>query len=199
MIHLYTEQQALQALERCDGEIGRICAECSLPPACLKSVLMMELTRMDILDPLADTVVAVNWLGAPLLGSSPNTDSPLQKLDSSTGYGQIFSRVAIEAILFAREHGIPCAVLQDLPPALSPDNPGDLRLVWHRLRRDRVFNLSCAALNLLHCAWQMTGRLAFESYSPQEMKLIFTRYNADVKQITRYGEEAYAWYLRFSS
>lgn len=199
MIHLYTEQQALQALERCGGDIARICAECGLPPACLKSVLMMELTRMDILDPLADTVVAVNWLGAPLLGSSPDTGNPLQKLDSSTGYGQIFSRVAIEAVCFARAHGISCAALGDLRPGLSPDDPEDLRLVWHRLRRDRVFNLSCAALNLLHCAWQMTRRLAFGSYSPQEMKLIFTRYNADVKQVTQYGEEAYAWYLRFSS
>ena len=93
MIHLYSEAQALQMLERCDSDIVRICAECGLPPACLKAVLMMELTRMDILDPLADTVVAVNWLGAPLLRSAPDSGNPLQKFDSSTGYGQIFSRV----------------------------------------------------------------------------------------------------------
>ena len=71
--------------------------------------------------------------------------------------------------------------------------------MWRRLNRDQVFNLSCSALNLLHCAWQMTGRLAFGSYSPQELKLIFTRYNADVKQVTQYGEAAYAWYLRFAA
>lgn len=199
MIHLYSEEQALQMLERCGSDISRICLECGLPPACLKAVLMMELKRMDILDPLADTVVAVNWLGAPLLHPSPDTGNPLQKLDSSTGYGQIFSRVAIEAIRFAREHGISCAAISDLKPGLSPDDQEDLRLVWRRLNRDQVFNLSCSALNLLHCAWQMTGRLAFGSYSPQELKLIFTRYNADVKQVTAYGEEAYAWYLRFSS
>ena len=199
MIHLYSEAQALQMLERCDSDIVRICAECGLPPACLKAVLMMELTRMDILDLLADTVVAVNWLGAPLLRCAPDSGNPLQKFDSSTGYGQIFSRVAIEAIRFAREHGISCAALLDLKPELSPDNQDDLRLVWHRLNRDQLFNLSCSALNLLHCAWQMTGRLDFGSYSPQELKLVFTRYNADVKQVTRYGEAAWAWYLRFSA
>ena len=199
MIHLYSEQQALQVLERCGGDIDRICAECGLPPACLKAVLMMELTRMDILDPLADTVVAVNWLGAPLLHPAPDSGNPLQKFDSSTGYGQIFSRVAIEAIRFAGEHGITYAALAGLKPELSPDNQEDLRLVWRRLKRDQVFNLSCSALNLLHCAWQMTGRLDFGSYSPQELKLIFTRYNADVKQVTQYGEAAYAWYLRFAA
>ena len=199
MIHLYSEDQALQMLERCGSDIARICAECGLPPACLKAVLMMELTCMDILDPLADTVVAVNWLGAPLLHPAPDSGNPLQKLDSSTGYGQIFSRVAIEAIRFARERGISCAALLELKPELSPENPEDLRLVWRRLNRDQVFNLSCSALNLLHCAWQMTGRLAFGSYSPQELKLIFTRYNADVKQVTQYGEAAYAWYLRFAA
>ena len=70
--------------------------------------------------------------------------------------------------------------------------------MWRKLKHDTVFNLSCAALNILHCAWQMTGRIDFDSYSPQEIKLIFTRYNADVKHVTAYGEEAYARYLRFS-
>ena len=197
MIHLYSEQSAMQELRRFDGEIGRICRECGLPPAYLKAVLMMELTRMDILDPLADTLVAVNWAGAPLLRPSPDSGNPLHKLDSSTGHGQIFSRVAILAINFARERGITTQALSDLKEGLDPTDPEDLRLVWRRLNRDTVFNLSCAALNLLRCAWQMTGRIDFDSYSPQETKLIFTRYNADVKSVTAYGEEAYSWYLRF--
>ena len=68
MIHLYTEQRALQLLARHEAQITQICAECALPPACLKAVLMMELVRMDILDPVADAVVAVNWAGASLRG-----------------------------------------------------------------------------------------------------------------------------------
>lgn len=198
MLNLYSEENALSVLEENAAQIDDICGACGLPPAYLRAVLMMELTRMDILDPLADTVVAVNWLGAPLLRPAAEDKNPLRKLDSSTGPGQIFSSVAIQAIRFARERGVSVAAIRDLRPELSEDDPEDLRLVWRRLKRDTAFNLSCAALNLLLCAWQMTGRVAFDSYSPQEIKLIFTRYNADVKHVTAYGEEAYAWYLRFS-
>jgi len=198
MLNLYSEENALRVLEENAAQIDGICGECGLPPAYLRAVLMMELTRMDILDPLADTVVAVNWLGAPLLRPAVEDKNPLRKLDSSTGPGQIYSRVAIQAIRFARECGVSVAAIRDLKPELSEEDPEDLRLVWRRLNRDTAFNLSCAALNILHCAWQMTGRIAFDSYSPQEIKLIFTRYNADVKHVTAYGEEAYAWYLRFS-
>jgi len=198
MLNLYSEDNALRVLEKNAAQIDSICAECGLPPAYLKAVLMMELTRMDILDPLADTVVAVNWAGAPLLKPAAAEKNPLQKLDSSTGPGQIYSKVAIQAIRFARERGISLAAIRELRPELSEDSPEDLRLVWRKLKHDTVFNLSCAALNILHCAWQMTGRIDFDSYSPQEIKLIFTRYNADVKHVTAYGEEAYARYLRFS-
>lgn len=198
MLNLYSEENALRVLEKNAAQIESICRECALPQAYLKSVLMMELTRMDVLDPVADAVVAVNWLGSPLLRPASETRSPLQKLDSSTGPGQIYSRVAIQAIRFTRSRGISTAAVRDLRPELSADDPDDLRLVWKRLRHDTVFNLSCAALNLIHCAWQMTGRIDFEGYTPQETKLIFTRYNADVKHVTVYGEAAYAWYLRFS-
>lgn len=198
MIHLYDEKSALRALEKQEGVIDDICLACALPPACLKAVLMTELTEMDILDPLADAVVAINWLGAPLLMPDEGGGSPLRKLDSSTGYGQIFARVAIEAIRFAEAQGIPARRLLGLNALPSAEKPEDLEAVWHRLNRDTRFNLSCSALNLLHCAHQMTGRVAFDSYTPRELKLILTRYNADVKHVTPYGEKAYAYYLRFS-
>ena len=41
----------------------------------------------------------------------------------------------------------------------------------------------------------MTGRIDFEHYTPEEMKLIFTRYNGNLKQISPYGEKAYQYYL----
>ncbi|MBR2703373.1 MAG: hypothetical protein IKE47_04335, partial [Oscillospiraceae bacterium] len=60
-----------------------------------------------------------------------------------------------------------------------------------------VFNLKCSALNLLHAAFQMTGRVDFGQYTEEELKLIFTRYNGNVKQISAYGEKAYRYYLNF--
>ena len=80
-----------------------------------------------------------------------------------------------------------------LDPAALPD----IRLVWGRLHRDPIFNMTAAALNLLSAAEEKTGRIDFPSYSPEELKLIFTRYNGTVPHITPYGEAVYQHYLRY--
>ena len=179
--------------------VDRICADCHLPPACLKAVMMMEIPSINFSDSVADVVVGLNWFRFSLFHSfhpDRHTRNPFRKYDSSTGCGQIFAQVAIEAILFGKQLGLP--IPSGLPEALSPTRPEDLQLVWRRLHSDRAFNLSCAALNLLHAAFQMTGRVDFGSFSPEEVKLVFSRYNGNVKHITAYGEQAYLYYLEFS-
>ena len=46
--------------------------------------------------------------------------------------------------------------------------------------------------------WLMTGRIEFDGYSPEEIKLIFSRYNGNVRHITAYGEKAYAYFVGLS-
>ena len=58
--------------------------------------------------------------------------------------------------------------------------------------------MTAAALNLLSAAEEKTGRIDFPSYSPEELKLIFTRYNGTVPHITPYGEAVYRHYLRYA-
>lgn len=72
-------------------------------------------------------------------------------------------------------------------------------MIWTRLNTDTKFNLELAALNLLAAAEEMTGRIDFGGYSADELKLVLTRYNADVKHITAYGEAAYQHYLRYNT
>ena len=69
--------------------------------------------------------------------------------------------------------------------------------MWRLLHHDAHANIEIATLNLLAAADEMVGRLDFETFSPEELKLVFTRYNADVKDITPYGERAYEYYLAF--
>ncbi len=177
--------------------IRGVCADYRLPPAYLQSVLMMEIPSLNFSDSLADAVVRLNWARYSVTRSfclDRHTRNPLRKYDSSTGYGQIFSQVAIEAILFGKTTGLPNPGIDG---ALSPENPEDLKRVWYRLNTDLRFNLSCSALNILHAAHQMTGRLDFAGYSPEETKLIFSRYNGNVRHITAYGEQAYRHYLEY--
>lgn len=196
MIRRYSNRRVRRILDDNSALIESICASCRLPPACLRAILLMELPEISLSDTLADLLVSLNWQRYSRFGNfvlDRHTRNPLHKFDSSTGYGQIFAQVAIEAILFAESEGIP--VLLGIPGELFPFNPDDLKRVWSRLHRDRVFNLSCAALNLIHAAFQMTGRIDFEGCSEEEKKLIFSRYNGNVRKITPYGERAYQRYL----
>ena len=77
---------------------------------------------------------------------------------------------------------------------LDEHRASDLFLVWNRLHRDVHMNIEIGALNLLCCADEMTGRLDFSSYTPVDLKRIFTRYNQDTREITAYGEAAYRYY-----
>ena len=176
-----------------------------LPSAVLKAVLYKEITDIDFFDPLADAIVAFNWQRVYLLNHLPdlegsqNKSGLFRKFDSSTGYGQIFARTAILAIRFATTHGIitPETLSLRKGQTFSPDSPADVFEIWKKLHRERSFNLACSALNLLFAAWEMNGRITFENFSPDELKRTFTRYNANVRQITPYGEVTYQYYLKY--
>ena len=199
MFRYYSVSRAREIIAENRECIDRACAPCGLPPACLKAVLLKEIPELSFGDTAADLIVSLNWIRYSLFHiftPERHTRNPLRNFDSSTGYAQIFGRVAIEAVNFARERGISCP--PGIPEELSPSDPDDLKMVWGRLHRDTQFNLSCAALNLVHAAFQMTGRTDFGSFGPEELKLVFSRYNGNVRRITRYGEEAYAYYLAYS-
>ena len=199
MIKLYNIKKAREIVRDNHVLIGRICTSCRIPPAYLEAVLLTEIPEIDLFDFFADSAVALNWLRYSLFRSyepEKHTRNPLRKFDSSTGYGQIFSRVAIEALLFARSRGIPAG--ECITGELSPENPDDLRRVWFRLRHDKAFNMTCSALNLVSAADQMTGRIGFDGYTPEEIKLMFSRYNGNVRHITAYGEKAYEYFQQLS-
>lgn len=199
MFQLYRNDSARKTVSDHSALIDSICASYRLPSAYLKAILLTELPEINVFDFLADSLVHFNWFRYTQFHAfrmERHTRNPMRKFDSSTGYGQIFSQVAIEAILFAQSRGIP--LFLGISHTLSPHSPDDLKLVWKRLNQDRVFNLSCAALNIIHAAFQMTGRIDFEGYSEEEKKMIFTRYNGNAQRISAYGEKAYHYYLEYA-
>lgn len=195
MLTLYSPQMARKIVAENAALIENICAPYHLPSACLKAILLMEIPQIDLKDLIADVTVNLNWQRYSLTKRySPDrhTRNPFRKFDSSTGFGQIFAQVAIDAILFAESMGLP--VFLGISGELFPFRPEDVKRVWKRLKHDKVFNLSCSALNLLHAAFQMTGRIDFENYTDEELKLIFSRYNGNVRTISAYGEKAFQYY-----
>lgn len=200
MLRLYSDRAAERIIRRLDAPIRAIAARYGLPAPLLQAVLFREITQIDLFDPLADSLVALNLWRLRRRDSFPKKRGLLYKTDSSTGYAQIFGRVGVEALNFALDRGLATAADLDLPEKrLDANRPRDRRLVWRRLRREPVFNLTLAALNLLAAAEEKTGRIDFASYSPEELQRILTRYNGTSPTVSAYGRAAYADYLRYAA
>ena len=206
MLKMYSPKKAQKIIRRSMGTIRSLSDQYELPCACLQAILYQEITQMDFGDFLADLAVRFYWARYRLRRrlrkkEAPRAGGVLHKKDSSTGYAQIFAYVGIRAVRFGLQKNLVTCEALGLPAdhPLRPENPDDLCLIWHRLHRDPDFNLHLAALNLLSAAEEMTGRIDFPSYTPEELQLIFTRYNANARHITPYGETVYGHYLAYQA
>ena len=203
MFRLYSASMTERIIKRLTPRIRSLSARYAIPAPVLQAMLYQEISKIDVLDIAADLLVRFNWLRLTLRGKldgeMPSGLSLWNKLDSSTGYAQIFARVGIDAINFALDRGLTTMEALKIPVQrrLDRDRPRDVRLIWRLLKRNKSFNLELAALNLLSAAEEKTGRTDFSSFSPEELKLIFTRYNGTSRSVSAYGKAAYQQYLRY--
>ena len=174
----------------------------------MMAVLRKEIAEIDLLDFAADALVGLNWLRYRCLHAMcKEKETPLptrpkglfDKLDSSTGYAQIFAFVAVNSVNYALDRGLDTPESFGLPDGrrLKRDDPADRYRTWRRLLRDRSFNLRMGMLNLISAAEEMNGHTDFDAYTPEEWQRAFTRYNANVRHITPYGKEVYGYYLKY--
>lgn len=188
MIKRYSSAAVRKIIRRYLPDIKAAESAYGVPAPCIQAVLFQELTAMDWLDPLADLAVACYWRFQPIWD---HLGIPAKR-DSSTGYGQIFAATAIQAINYAYEKG-----MRELPIVAPLNMQASMRNVWRKLHGDMQFNIHCIALCLLHAADEMAGSTDFSAFSPEELQLIFTRYNANTHRITPYGKETYKHYQTF--
>ena len=211
MFRLYSPAKAEKIVSRHAPELREMSRQYGIPAAYIMAVLRKEIAEIDIFDPLADLAVRFYWLrytlrrGLKRLGLVRRAEpllrrGPFGKHDSSTGFGQIFAFVGINAINFALDRGLDTPEGLGVPKdrRLSPGDPEDLQAIWRRLLRDRRFNARLSILNLVSCGQEMNGGTDFARYSPEEVQRTLTRYNANVRTVTAYGRETYRYYLRYS-
>lgn len=186
MIRLFSDKKARELIEREGDWIATVSERYGVPCAVIQAMLFQEMTMSDALDPFADFVA---WLGV------------FPKKDSSTGFAQIFGYVGLNAVNFAIDRGLATyeSLDFDVDHRLDPDNRKDVRMMWKKLHHDPKANIEIATLNLLAAADEVVGRIDFDSFTPDELKLVFSRYNANVRHITAYGEKAYRHYEAFQS
>ena len=208
MIRLYSAGRAEKIIEEYTPWIDTVAERYSIPAACMKAILRKEIADIDLFDPLADTLVALNWLRYDLrralrLGETEMPVSRkgiLGKLDSSTGYAQIFASTAIGAINYALDRGLEREEELGLSPGERPDGNSarDREKMWRRLQRDRRLNIRTATLNLISAAEEVNGHTDFSRYTPEEYERMFTRYNANTRTVTPHGKETYRYFLKYN-
>lgn len=211
MLKLYSKKKARKIIDAYGDWINHVSETYSIPGAYIKAILYKEIIEIDLLDPLADLAVKTYWARYGLRkrlyqkGLVKQAEPRfrwgiLGKRDSSTGYAQIFAYVAINAANFGLDRGIATYDLLGIRSdhRLSGGNLDDLRMMWRLLSKDRKANIALFSLNLISAAEEMNGHIDFDRYSEEEVKRTFTRYNANVRHITKYGEETYRYYLGYS-
>lgn len=201
MFRLYSFKTAKRAIKGESAFIRQVSEKYDIPASWIQAVLLKEMTELNLLDLLADLAVRAHYLYYRISGHEPRSGPLLlRKKDSSTGWAQIFGFVGIDVLNHAADRGRvsygDLGIVTD--HRLRKENPEDLWMIWKRLNRDRQFNIELCALNLLACAEEMNGRSDVRSFSEEETKRTFTRYNADVRHITRYGETTYGFHQEFS-
>lgn len=187
MIKLFSKEKTERLIGDCTEYIEEASRKYGVPAAMIRAILYREMTEIDLVDVLADFAVYL----AP----------GLVKKDSSTGYAQIYGFVGLNALNLAADRGLTTYEEHGIHTdhRLDPADPADVRKVWLLLSRDRKENIEFAAMNLLACAEEMTGRTDFAAFTEDELRLILTRYNANVRHVTKYGEDTYRYMQKYNN
>ena len=184
MFHPICPRRAEKILDKYRARIKWAADTFLLPAALIRAVLYQEMTAIDLWDAAADVAVLLKLPG---------------KKDSSTGYGQIFGRVGLQALNYAVDRGLTGYEAWGFGPGhrLRAEDPKDVRRVWKKLFISPDFNIAATAMNLLSATEEMTGRQDPGQCTAEEIQLVLSRYNANTRHITAYGKSAYGHYLRY--
>lgn len=160
-----SNSEAIDAVISMDWLFTRLARNLRLRKALVQAPVLWELRQFNPLDPIADEAFKAGL-----------------KDDSSTGWGQIFGWVAIEARNYCVEQGLlnePLLTLED-----------DRSTVWTRLHEDPEYNIETAAYLTVYNAFQVHLPRPGLDTSDSASERIIARYNGTDEAITeQYGRD----------
>ncbi len=200
IIHNYTPEECIDIIIDNDIYITNYCNKYSVPKAFVQTILLRELWCVNATDYIADSFVIeyfkrLQYMEKQGTLTSEEMDPNIwERTDSSTGLGQIFAYVAIEAYNLAIDLGI----VNDTKYDTSDWH--DILYMWMFLKSDSSFNIKMVTLEMYHCAIDTGNSTDFYNYnySASQIKSIFSRYNGTGQAAQSYGEECYSYYEIFN-
>lgn len=139
-----------------------------LRKALIQAPVLWELRKMNPLDFAADEAVKNGF------------DD-----DCSTGWGQIFAWVAIDARNYCMQQGIING---------TPLTNSDIPVVWENLHEDPTYNIRSAAYLTVYNAHQLGAPRPSLTTSPAQTQALLARYNGTGDDAAKYGRELIGLY-----
>lgn len=138
---LNSTTKALSLVMSYDALTTRVARTLRMRKALITATVFWEIRKIALDDLLEDE-------GVVLYHTSGDWDPTNQwiKRDGSTGHGQIFAYVAINARNYCIQQGIITAQIKDI------NRDADIWEIWQKLHNDTYFNISTAAHVLIHAA-----------------------------------------------
>ncbi|MEU4771147.1 glycoside hydrolase domain-containing protein [Micromonospora sp. NPDC023644] len=162
-----TTTEAFNYVMEADWLFTNLARALKLRKALIQAPVMWELRKLNPLDPIADDAVRTGL-----------------KDDSSTGWGQIFAWVAIEARNYCIQQGIINGV---------PLSSSDKRAVWDLLQ-DPHYNIPTAAYLTIYNAHQLGIPRPSLTTGQADTQALLARYNGTGDGAQQYGRELIGLY-----
>ncbi|MFE0420657.1 glycoside hydrolase domain-containing protein [Streptomyces tendae] len=159
-----SNSEAVDAVISMDWLFTRLARNLRLRKALVQAPVLWELRQFNPLDPIADAAVKAGL-----------------RDDSSTGWGQIFAWVAVEARNYCVEQGLlnePLLTLED-----------DRSTVWTGLHEDPEYNIETAAYVTVYNAFQIGLPRPGLDTSDADTERIIARYNGTNEAAEQYGRD----------
>lgn len=198
-IGYYSTMDCIDIIYENDEFITEICNKYLLPKAAVQSILLRELRCYDVMDDIADSLVAQqfaylylvelynnsSWYQQLIMGY-PDMPVPYRE-DSSVGYGQILTETAIKTLNWY----------------YKSDNYHytdwhDREYIWYKLKNENEFNIEMVALVLMWGAHEEKLTNDYWNYSYNDIIKMLSRYNGRGSGASRYGKETYNCYCIFN-
>lgn len=203
VISKYTTAECLDIILDYDSTITGYCNLYRVPKEYVQTLLLRELWCVDMSDTLADDAVIAyfRWMeecedwsklsfAEQMVVPYPKVP-PIMRSDSSTGLGQMFAWVAIDANNLARSKGMITTREYD------KKDWHDCREVWFNLHDNNSFAIKMMTLEMYHCADYAGVSGSLFHCTETQTKAILSRYNGTGTEAAVYGNACYEYYKIF--
>ncbi|WP_053731748.1 glycoside hydrolase domain-containing protein [Nocardia sp. NRRL S-836] len=167
---IFTTTQALDRVLVFDRFCTRLAQTYRARKALVQAIMMWELAKTNLLDPVAEDAVQAGL-----------------KDDCSTGIGQIFGSTGT----YARNFAIDRNLLNGAK--LNPDSRDDRMTVWRQLKDDNEFNITIILMVCMYEASNLGIALPHLNTTEAEVQRILTKYNG----AESYGQAVIGLYRAF--